>query len=443
MNCEIHDKKPDLYCKKHDIAICMFCIPSEHKTCSSSDVISIDEASKNAKQSSALSDLEETISKTLDDVQYCINDRETALKNVDKEEQTIRRTIAKTRLSLTKYIDELERKLLLDLKSQHENCKSKYIKILDQMKQIEKELENLREQTLKMKRFASDLQVFLGTRQLNKTITEKIGSLKEDIRDHTNNRMELGIHHVISSLMKEVMQFGEMKVIETKDSLQLKDAKIDQAQIQIHGSLENVRNIRLQPKQKFDIEGLKDTINGCIISPDDSNIFVVYYETSKVMEYNNIGQHIRDIPVSNKLFDLTAIDTDRIAVTYGESKYLEIVNTKNKDIRKKLKCSSSCFGISYQDQKLKDRDAEKSKVTPENQETSIETVLMKTRGRGMGRGGRGRGRKVSPSPDDEVTNTSDTNEQTQNINSYYVFIFSHVCIVKTNTNGTNHVSIHA
>ncbi|CAC5365069.1 unnamed protein product [Mytilus coruscus] len=352
MNCEIHDKKLDLYCKKHDVAVCVVCIPSEHKTCSSSDVISIDEASKNAKQSSALSDLEETISKAFDDVKHCINDRETALKNVDKDEQTIRKMIKDTRMCLNKYLDELERKLLLDLNSIHGNCKSKYIKHLNELKQKEKEIENLREQTLKMKRFASDLQVFLGTRELNKTITEGIVSLKKKIRDHTNNRMKIEIHQVIGSLMKEVRQFGEIKVIETKARLQLTEAKIDQAQIQIHGSMQNVCNVSLQLKQKFDIKGSEEPITGCVILSDDTVIIADYFGSGKLMEYSDCGKHIRDIPVSDKPYDVTAVDTDRIAVTYPNSEYLEIINTKHNCEMKKVQCSIDCYGISYQDQKL-------------------------------------------------------------------------------------------
>ncbi|XP_063420872.1 E3 ubiquitin-protein ligase TRIM22-like [Mytilus trossulus] len=352
MNCEIHGKKLDLYCKKHDIAICVVCVPSAHKTCSSSDVISIDEASKNAKQSSALSDLEKTISKTLDDVKYCINDRETALKSLDKEEQTIRKKIADTRMSLNKYLDKLEREQLQDLKFNHENCKSKYIKILDKMKQIEQELESLREQTLKMKCFASDLQVFLGTRELKNRTAEQIGSLKEDINDHKNSRMEIEVHHVLSSLMKEVKQFGEVKVIETKAGLELKDANIDQAQIQIQGSMQTVCNVSLQLKQKFDIEGTVKPISACIITSDDRVIIADYYGRGKFMEYNNEGKYIRDIPVPDKPYDLTTVDTDRIAVTYPRATYLEIINTKNYSERQKVPCSLVSWIIAYQDQKL-------------------------------------------------------------------------------------------
>lgn len=353
LNCEIHGKKLDLYCKKHDIAVCVVCIPSEHKSCSSSDVISIDEASKNSKQSSALLDLEGTILTTMDNVKHCIKDREIALTNVDKDEKTIRKTITETRKNLNEYLDELERKLMLELKSKHENCKSKIMKILNQLKQMEKEVEKLKEQTLQLKRFASDLQVFLGTRELNQSVIKQVESLKEEIRVCTKSGMEIEIHHVICSLMKEAKQYGEIKVIETMTNLQLKDAKIDQAQIQIHGFSQNIHNVDIQLKQKFDIKGLKEPITGCIILPDDRIIIADNYGRGKLMEYNNNGQHIRDIPVSDKPDSLTLVDTDCIAVTYGGSKYLEIINTKNiNSERKKVKCSSICWGISYQDQKL-------------------------------------------------------------------------------------------
>ncbi|CAG2258103.1 unnamed protein product [Mytilus edulis] len=135
-------------------------------------------------------------------------------------------------------------------------------------------------------------------------------------------------------------------------NLQLKDAKIDQAQIQIHGLSQNIHNVSLKLKQKFDIKGSEQPISGCIVLPDDRIIIADYYGTGKLMEYNNNGQHIRDIPVSDKPHSLTLVDTDRIAVTYVASKYLEIINTKNTSERKRVNCSNLCLGISYQDQKL-------------------------------------------------------------------------------------------
>ncbi|CAG2258127.1 unnamed protein product [Mytilus edulis] len=216
---------------------------------------------------------------------------------------------------------------------------------------METEVEKLREQTIQMKRFASDLQVFLGTRQLNQALCKKIGSLKEEIRDYKNNNMEIEVNHVIGSLINEVKQFGEIRVSEAMVDLQLKDAKTDQAQIQVHGLSQSFHNVNLKLKQKFDIKGSDKAITSCIVLPDD-RIIVADYGSEKLMEYNINGKHIRDIPISNKPFSLTAIDTDRIAVTYGDEQYMEIINTTGNSDRKKVQCSSNCWGISYQDQKL-------------------------------------------------------------------------------------------
>ncbi|VDI52524.1 Hypothetical predicted protein [Mytilus galloprovincialis] len=188
---------------------------------------------------------------------------------------------------------------------------------------METDVEKLREQTLQMKRFASDLQVFLGTRHLNQALCKTIGSLKEMIRDYTNNEIEKEVNHVISSLMNKVKQFGEIRVSEALVELKLKDAKIDQAQIQIHGLSQNIHNVNLKLKQKFDIKGSEQPISDCIVLPDDRIIIADFYgSVKKLMEYNINGKHIRDIPISNKPFSLTAIDTNGIAVTYGVEKAL-------------------------------------------------------------------------------------------------------------------------
>lgn len=203
-----------------------------------------------------------------------------------------------------------------------------------------------------MKRFKSDLKVFLGTHQLNTKILEKMGSLKEEINDSTNNRIAIEIHPMINSLMKEVKRFGVIKVTETKAGLELKDTKVDQAQIQIHGTLQDICNISLQLKQKFDLKQPTKSITGCIVLPDNRIIIADYFGSGKLIEYNIDGNNIREIPVSDEPYDLTAVATDRIAVTYGSFQYLDIINRNNDNERKKVPCGSYCWGISYQDQRL-------------------------------------------------------------------------------------------
>ncbi|CAC5420756.1 unnamed protein product [Mytilus coruscus] len=349
LECEMHDEKLDRYCKRHDILVCFTCAFSNHKSCSSSDLITIEEAAKNVKESSVLSDIEGKISRTLQNLKHCITNLNIALKNVDRDEQNIKKTIEDTRMNLNKYLDKLQENLLLDLKTKHENCKSKYNEILNKLNQQQKEVENLREQSLKMKRFASNIHTFLGSCQLNKTIDEKSGMLEEGIKYHRINGMEVEIHDGLSSLMKEVTHFGEIKIFETMSSLPFKDPKIDHAQI--NGPLQNVSEVRLQLNRKIEIKR-SAAISGCLMLSDDRIIIADEHGKGRLIEYNKYGKRIHDIAVSGKPYGLTAVDTDLIAVTYGESKYLEIINTKKNSERKKEQFSTNCWGISYQDQKL-------------------------------------------------------------------------------------------
>ncbi|VDH91970.1 Hypothetical predicted protein [Mytilus galloprovincialis] len=69
--------------KRHGEVPCVVvCVPSKHKACSG--VLSISANSANSRQSTALSTLEEMIEGTLRNVQQCINNRETATKETNK-----------------------------------------------------------------------------------------------------------------------------------------------------------------------------------------------------------------------------------------------------------------------------------------------------------------------------------------------------------------------
>ncbi|CAC5395463.1 unnamed protein product [Mytilus coruscus] len=85
----------------------------------------------------------------------------------------------------------------------------------------------------------------------------------------------------------------------------------------------------------------------------NGNVLIADYVGNNVIkEYSEDGKHIRDIPCSNGPFDLTVIDSDCIAVTYGDKKYVEILDMKNNTVVRKVIFNDECHGISYQENKL-------------------------------------------------------------------------------------------
>ncbi|CAG2224250.1 unnamed protein product [Mytilus edulis] len=349
-NCKDHDRRLELYCKTHDVAVCLGCVPSRHRTCS--DVIPLDKAAENAKHSTALADLEDTFTRTLKSLQEIIIDRDSALKNFKGQEQTIKHTINDTRVRIMKKLDRLEQKLLLELNTKHGSCKSEVNKLLNRMKNSERYLNCLREQTSQLKSFASDVQLFLGTRQINKAVYKEVESVKEEINSVQNYEMNIQLHPLIVSLMNEVDQLGKLSIKKTATILPFKDAKVDQAQIQLQMfEIKSIDTVSLQLKKRFEYKD-SGCHTGCTILPN-GNVLIADYNSGELREYSEDGKYIRDIPCSVIPFDLTVIDNDRIAVTYGKfCQYIHILNIKNYTIEKKVEFQSTCYGISYHDKKL-------------------------------------------------------------------------------------------
>lgn len=217
--CIEHGSKLEMYCKIHEMAICIACFPGKHKDCSN-ELIPLAEAAKNAKTAIALENLERTINDTLDSISECINDRAAATQRIETQEKNIKKRISDTRESINKHLDDLERKLLNELSTKYTFCKSKDGKVQSQIDKTEKEIKRLKEQTSQLKHFASDLHVFLSTHQVNKEVHEEVRVLQEAIRSLKNYNIDIEIHEGITSLLNDVNLFGRIKVDESTINFQ-------------------------------------------------------------------------------------------------------------------------------------------------------------------------------------------------------------------------------
>lgn len=107
--------------------------------------------------------------------------------------------------------------------------------------------------------------------------------------------------------------------------------------------IQQIQDIKLQPgKDNFDIKGC--TINGDkVLFTDKGN--------SRIIIHNATGRHVEDIPLSAEPFDITAIDADIVAVTFGRKQYFEIININTKAVTK-IPADGNSWGITYESGKL-------------------------------------------------------------------------------------------
>lgn len=346
--CTVHQKKYDWYCKGHDMPLCVSCVPNEHKTCS--DVISLHDAAKNAKCSTAFADLEDTIDGAIQNVQKFVNASGLAIDEFDRQEVAIKKTIKETRYEFNKHLDELEQNLLVDLSKKKQTCKSKYNENQSQMQLSAKRLSQFKHKTAQMKQYASEMQVFLGTRQIKNSVDDEVKTLMSG--SPLKYGITLEINPILKSFFKDVDHLGKINIEETSKLVEFTDPKIGQAQMQVHLPPTNIcHNVQLHLEKKFTIskEGtVVMAISGCTVLPSGHLLVADNFGKPQLMEYTLDGKHVRNIPTWTVPFDVTVIDSTRIAVTYGYSECVEIIRLQDNHVENKTVLENNCFGVTYQ-----------------------------------------------------------------------------------------------
>ncbi|CAC5391809.1 unnamed protein product [Mytilus coruscus] len=348
--CNQHSKKFDWFCKSHDEPLCKACVSSEHKICP--DVVPLEDVAINAKHSTVIQDLEDTINRSLQNIEDFIRDRNTVHQSIQTKRRDIEKTIYDTREKVVRYFDELQQRLLQELSSISDECLSESSKDLNNFENAQKNLVKLKEQTLKLKEFVSDLHVFLGTRQVYKDVDEEIKSIKLATSRSMSYHIELDFHPNIDNLFKQIDQFGQIKLKKRESGLLLYDAKIGQAQIQKSRLEERcIQDVVLQLNinlQKLDVYKF---VYGCVILPN-GHILMANSHTKRnhIQEYNALGEHTRNITTSFPSIDIALYGSDGVAVSCGNNKRIDLI--KNGCVEKTLELGFECFGLAYNDGKL-------------------------------------------------------------------------------------------
>ncbi|CAG2197881.1 unnamed protein product [Mytilus edulis] len=95
-NCSKHQQLPfDYFCVDHDVICCKECLPKDHRACK--NVTSIDNASKNSKQSQSFLDYNEQLSFISEALEKLKKNRKENSSRIELEESKIRKEIAKAK----------------------------------------------------------------------------------------------------------------------------------------------------------------------------------------------------------------------------------------------------------------------------------------------------------------------------------------------------------
>lgn len=207
--CIHHNEKYKQYCIKHECLICYKCI-IEHGKCNA--VVPLEDVVSGVKTSKLLEDLEASLKDTLGNIKRFREDREMNITSIQNEAIKITSEVDSIKQQINQHLDTLKDDLIKELAKitqYHNDVIQTVISSLkdqeEQMTQFDKEIQNV-------KRYASDLQTFIGMRVLQSKVTENDRRLESMIKNKSleNVTIQLTIDDKIKNILTFVNTFGRI-----------------------------------------------------------------------------------------------------------------------------------------------------------------------------------------------------------------------------------------
>ncbi|VDI66654.1 Hypothetical predicted protein [Mytilus galloprovincialis] len=219
-------------------------------------------------------------------------------------------------------------------------------------------------------KYASDLQTFLGMREIQSKVTDNERRLKSMITNKNleNVDMQLTIDDKIQDFLKSVEKFGSIIIRESPSiCTNISSKKTRQAQISAPHRKQSINNISVEFNKK--LYTMCASIRGCTITRKGLCIFTDYCSYSeKLVAINAHGKTEFTFTLSNlySAFDVEVINDNTVAVSTGE-KYeftqytgVSVVDLTKRKIIKFIELPGYPYGIKHDGTSLicyvKDKD---------------------------------------------------------------------------------------
>ncbi|XP_071137273.1 uncharacterized protein [Mytilus edulis] len=391
--CDKHNSKYEFFCKKHDCVCCKCCL-KYHK--SYKGVTDINKVTKNVKTSNAFHEIDQSLLEAVVNIKRISSNREENLTSLANQKREIEEEIQQTRTKINNHLDKLQNDLMKELMATEQNESSKIRKLLTTLKQKEEKVAKYQTNLANINKFASELHTFLSIKHIQNdmAIEDKfIQSLfKSDTTDQVN--ISCTINKSLQQITASIQKFGEinvsselckmsiqiqkhkqaqlkvalptrnidnqeitdrvqkvedMNVSSTRCDLAIKKQNDRQPQIMVTLPTRNINKLTLKIQKCFNT-GLSE-IRGCSLLPDRRMVFSCYQQ-KEIKVFKSGGTSDFEIKTIDRTFDVAFIDNDSIASTSAESDKINIIDIRNRKLKKPIQVNSGNYGIVYKDGNL-------------------------------------------------------------------------------------------
>ncbi|XP_052065634.1 uncharacterized protein LOC127705371 [Mytilus californianus] len=353
--CTYHNEKYLQYCVKHACPICYKCI-KEHGKCS--ELILLEELTHEVKSSEVFRDMEQSLKDIMININRIREDRKSNSELIHHKKKQIIEEVSRLKSQIIQRLDKLQEDLIEDLHKVENECCVKIASIVSSVNDQDEEIIQCNTEIENMKKYASDIQAFLGMREIQKKITKNEKCIESMVVNKKIERVDLEytIDASIQDFLINVMTFGSITIKKSPTNCNdLVSKKNRQAQI-LATEKENVHNIKLILKRNLKTS-CGNTMGGCV-TDKGTYLFTNYVISGERLVALTAGGKFKcNIPWSNQCssFDLVCIDDNTVAITTGESeeKTGVIIFDLTKRINKHfVALPTTPFGITYDGKSL-------------------------------------------------------------------------------------------
>ncbi|XP_063406296.1 E3 ubiquitin-protein ligase TRIM71-like [Mytilus trossulus] len=303
-HCDDHEALFQNYCLSHERPCCRKCINSTHKNCT--DMPPLDDVIKDARKSTAVKDIQERLQNLKEYHERLFHEKEENAKEIKTQSKTIMEHVKSIRLKLNQHLDRLEREFLEKVSDLEKNALQNIERISRDMKDKGDRTDELNKCLIKMQNHASELQIFLGTKEFEFEISTQEKEIEELTKDHSFDirRILFKENIKLSDFTSDICSFGDI-ALETKPSIiSYTTPKEHQAQISIEGR--KFDDIKLKLVAAFNFE-VKMSMFGFAILENGNACYTDFI--SKTLNVNNPnGVLLHSIVLPQTPYDIVVVN---------------------------------------------------------------------------------------------------------------------------------------
>ena len=321
------------------------CTRDDHRHCE--ELRPIIEVTENVKSSPAIVHIERDLKYIDAAFEKMKSDITNNISEVDKQKRKFLSDISNLRKSLNVHLDKIEKQTVEEMVSAEKILQVELKKVLVAMETKRTDFDNILQDVRKVKKYASDLQTFIGVNEMTSVVDGEVkkqkGAFNYDLFE-----LKLDFPSELESFVKDVSKFGVVSVTEKHCSTSL----VKEVELQAHIPQESKSDVtpQLTKKTTVDFHPMvvrRVRIHGSDILPDGKLVFAEQ-EGKQLLMFSNNGNYEKDIVrFSGTPFEVLYTGENIVAVTILDKHEVVFANVITNSIINTVDVGHKCWGTDF------------------------------------------------------------------------------------------------